>query len=101
MMLEFGQERSEVRAGELPLEGPCHPLVVVVESKQAIPQLRQRRKVIRREHLALYDREVDLDLVEPAGMTGVWTGTIVGQRRRSRSSAFLPRWDEPLSVIQN
>jgi hypothetical protein len=40
------------------------------ESQQAIAQPRKRRKVIRREHLALDDREVDLHLVEPSGMNG-------------------------------
>lgn len=33
--------------------------------------------------------------------TGVWTITAFGNAADSRSAAFLPRWEEPLSTIQN
>ncbi|RPK74602.1 hypothetical protein EES42_07960 [Streptomyces sp. ADI95-17] len=32
---------------------------------------------------------------------GVWTMTAFGNAAVSRSAAFLPRWEEPLSTIQN
>src|SRR2546425_3005473 len=86
MILEFGQECSQVLAGELPLEGLSHPLVLAVESKQAIPQRRKRRKVVRREHFALHDGEVDLDLVEPAGMNG---GVDRDDRRPATAKPFV------------
>lgn len=32
---------------------------------------------------------------------GVWTMTAFGNAVVSRSAAFVPRWEEPLSTIQN
>ncbi|MFH8894395.1 hypothetical protein [Streptomyces sp. NPDC017949] len=32
---------------------------------------------------------------------GVWTITAFGNAAISRSAAFFPRWEEPLSTIQN
>jgi hypothetical protein len=32
--------------------------------------------------------------------TGVWTSTAFGNAVVSRSAAFCPRWEEPLSTIQ-
>src|SRR5713101_4117736 len=74
MVLEPHQELRQIVSGELPLEGPCHLLVMLLEAQQAIPQPPARSKIIGREHLALYDREVDLHLVEPAGMNGCVDG---------------------------
>ena len=70
MLLEFHQESGEVFSSEFPLEGMRQPGVTLLELKQTIPQLSQRDEVIRCEHLALNYREVDLHLVEPAGMSG-------------------------------
>ena len=68
MALETGQKGIEVSAGELPFERRSDLLVVLLEAQQAIFDVGKRGKVIRAEHLALDDGEVDFDLVEPTGM---------------------------------
>ena len=68
MRADLGAQCSEVFAAELPLEGASGGAVVVLETQQAIFDCSQRLEVIGREHLALNDREVHLDLVEPAGV---------------------------------
>src|SRR5713226_2390232 len=65
---ELGQERGKILAGEGPLERGRRPLVVVLEAEQTVLDLGQRGEVVGRQHLALDDGEVDLDLVEPAGV---------------------------------
>src|ERR1700681_802117 len=45
-------------------------LIASLELKQTDFEFDQRFEVVGREELALNDREVDLDLVEPAGMNG-------------------------------
>src|SRR6266511_1008234 len=59
------EERVEVRSRELPLERPGEDLVVGPEGEDPGGELLERGRVGRREHLALEDAEVDLDLVEP------------------------------------
>ena len=54
------------------------------------------------QHLALNNREIDLDLLQPAlAWIGVKTGMSVGQAAWSRSTARAPRCAEPLSRTQN
>src|SRR6266849_3153021 len=68
MALDACQKGIEVSAGELPLERRGALLVVCLEAKESIGDLGERGEVVRGEHLALNDGEIDLDLVEPAGM---------------------------------
>src|SRR5574337_1849428 len=65
---ELPHQVSEIGPGELPHEGPGDALVVLLEAQQSHLDLREGREVVGREHLALHDREVDFDLVEPTGM---------------------------------
>lgn len=53
-----------------------------------------------REGFALEDREVDLDLVEPAGVLGQMYEGEVGEPGLERSAARRPRWIVPLSTTQ-
>ena len=68
MMLEFGEQFSEIITRELPLEGlrRCFPVVLKIEEtfRNGIPI----GEIVRGENLAWHDREVDLHLVEPTGM---------------------------------
>src|SRR5574340_153841 len=57
-------------AGKGPLERGRDLLVITGEGGKALGKHLQRREIVGREDLALNDREVDLDLVEPAGMDG-------------------------------
>src|SRR3972149_2717914 len=79
MAVEAFEESIEIGAGELPLEGRGNLLVVFLEPKESVFDLRQRREVVRGEHLALDDGEVDLDLVEPTGMNGAVHGNDVAE----------------------
>ena len=55
-------------AGEGPVEGRCRALVMGLKGKQAPLEFLQRREIVGRENLSLNDREIDLDLVEPASV---------------------------------
>ena len=58
----------QIRAGERPPERPRGHLVAVLKGHQIVLQCGQGREVVRCEDLALHDREVDFDLVQPAGV---------------------------------
>ena len=58
-------QRVEFDAGELPFERPRDALEVALEVREPLGDRLQAREVVWRERLALDDREVDLDLVEP------------------------------------
>jgi hypothetical protein len=60
----------EVGAGELPLEWLRDALEVALEVCQPLGYRLQAGEVVRRQRLALHDREVDFDLVEPARVDG-------------------------------
>ena len=62
------QEVGEIGPRELPVEGRGDMLVMVLKAAEPIRDILQRREVIGRERLTLDDGEVDLDLVEPAGV---------------------------------
>ena len=63
-------ELLEITACELPLEGPCDPLIVLLEAYDTGGDFIVGGKVGRDECFSLEDREVDLDLVDPAGVLG-------------------------------
>jgi hypothetical protein len=80
--------------------------IATLELKKTSLEFGQRLEVVGQEEFALNDREVDLDLVEPAGMNeeygrGVWTRIRLGHLARRRRCAASARWEEPLSTIQN
>src|SRR5713101_263017 len=77
MAVDACEEGNEVGTGELPLERRSNLLVVFLEPKESVFELRQRGEVVRGEHLALDDGEIDFDLVEPAGMNGTVNGNDV------------------------
>src|SRR5438093_13113095 len=61
---EFGQEFGQIRPGKGPLKGPPRLLVPGLERKEPIVEFAQRREVVRRDDLALDNREVDFDLIQ-------------------------------------
>ena len=77
----------EVSAVEFPLEGFGDGLVVALEAKQAILNVSDRGEVVRGESFPLDDGEVDLDLVEPAGMDWSMNEHEIWEGRPS-----TPRW---------
>src|SRR5260370_18091890 len=68
MKFKAGEEFVQVGAGEGPLKGTCGLLVVVLEGEQTLLEVGEGGEVIGSEDLALDDGEIDLDLIEPAGM---------------------------------
>ena len=65
---QLDEKDVQVTAREGPLERLGGLLIAALECNQAAFECREICEVARREELALNDGEVDLDLVEPAGM---------------------------------
>jgi hypothetical protein len=62
---DLGEHALQVGAGEGPVEQSGDLAVVLAEAQQPIGELIKRVEAVRAERLALDDREVELDLVEP------------------------------------
>jgi hypothetical protein len=62
---ELGQQGRQVGARERPLKGFWCLFVAGLKGEQSVFEFAQRREVIRRDDLAVDDREVDFNLVEP------------------------------------
>src|SRR2546423_9383410 len=62
------EELDQVAAGELPFEWVSHHLVAGLEGEDSVAEVLERADLGRSENLALEDREVDLDLIQPAGV---------------------------------
>ena len=73
---------------------------MVLEAKNTLGDFVLGSELSGREGFALEDREVDLDLVEPAGVLGQMYEVRLGNRLWSRSAARWPRWIVPLSTTQ-
>jgi hypothetical protein len=58
----------EIFADEGPLEGRGGALVVCLESQKPVLEFGPRTEVVGSANLSLYNREVDLDLVEPTSV---------------------------------
>ena len=69
-MVQAVYDSVEVGAGELPLEGRSDLFVAAAEREQALLERVEVGDVVGGEDLALHDGEVDLGLVEPAGVDG-------------------------------
>src|SRR6266542_195938 len=67
---DLGQALVQVGAGELPVDCPGAVSHRGFEVEDARRQLGERGRDSRGEDLALEDREVDLDLIDPAGVDG-------------------------------
>jgi hypothetical protein len=61
-----GQKRVEIGVCERPLERRRCPLIVALKGEESLFEFGQRRGVFWGEDLSLNNREVDLNLVEPA-----------------------------------
>jgi len=69
-LLEPGEQFGEICFGVLPFEGLGGGFPVVLKIEEALGELAKPGEIVWREHLALDDGEVDLDLIEPTGMDG-------------------------------
>jgi hypothetical protein len=68
--IDLREHQLELGARESPLERAGDLPVAAAEGEQALGELVQGAEVIRGKRLALDDREVELDLVEPRGVDG-------------------------------
>src|SRR2546422_10905265 len=68
VVAEPRQEGCEIPTGESPVERDGDLLIVMLKGKQTFLDLGQRREIIGDKDLALDDREVNLDLIQPTGM---------------------------------
>lgn len=85
-------------------------VVALFEGSELLLDLSEVGEVVGVDDLALHDLElpngeVDLHLVQPGSMHWGANQHRVREGGRqavgNRSAAFLPRWEEPLSTIQN
>ena len=60
----------EITAGEPPPEGTSDCLILILEAEDASGDVVASGKVDGPEGFALEDREVDLDLIQPARVSG-------------------------------
>ena len=70
MTAELCDEFPDILTSELPFEGTSSGFPIILKIEEALGKGIEIGKVIGGEHLGLDNREVDLDLVEPAGMDG-------------------------------
>src|SRR5207344_2312846 len=70
MGFEALKKLHQLGARKLPLEGARLAVREFFIEAQTLFDVLQTDKVVRREHLALHDREVDFPLIEPTGMDG-------------------------------
>jgi len=76
--VKFAEHGLEVVTSKGPLKGLGDARVVFREVGEALGELREGVKVVRGENLPLKNREVDLDLIEPACMNGAVDGNEMG-----------------------
>ena len=93
LALDSCHEVGEVLACECPTKRRSDLLVVGLKAEQAILDFGERGEIVGGEHLALDDGEVDLDLVEPAGMDG-------GVHRHDGRPGFLKPRDGCLTAVR-
>ena len=86
---ELGEHGGQVSASELPLKRLRGPFITCLEGQEAVGELRQRAEVVRGNHLSLHDREVDFDLVEPAGVNRCVHESQPGPLRPKARRGFL------------
>src|SRR5712691_796781 len=67
---ELRQEGRQILSGERPLKWHGGLLIVILKAEQAVLDRGERGEVVGGQDLALDDREVDLDLIEPTGVDG-------------------------------
>ena len=70
MLVGTAEQLSQIATGEAPFEGLRDLLIMLLKSENSLGSRVEGREIIRGERFALEDREVDLDLVEPARMDG-------------------------------
>ena len=91
--MKAGHEFIQVFGGEGPLERSGRLFIALLETQESVLQLSQREEIVGCENLALHDREINLDLIEPAGVHRSVDGNY-------RGPAVLEALDAPLAAMR-
>jgi hypothetical protein len=91
--MKAGDQFIQVFAGEGPLERSGRLFIAFLETQESVLQRSQRPEIVGRENLALHDREINLDLIEPAGVHRSVNGN-------NRGPAVLEALDAPLAAMR-
>jgi hypothetical protein len=70
------------------LEWGSGSLLVGLKIHEALLEMGERGEIVGSEHLSLKDGEIDLNLIDPAGMNGGVYKKSIGPAERMRSTAF-------------
>lgn len=98
--LQTLEKFRQLGARKLPLEGVWLSVGEFFVEAQTLFDFCKTGKVVRREHLALHDREVDFHLIEPTGMARGMHHNQIGVGFGQPLDSRLARCDEPLSTTQ-
>jgi hypothetical protein len=92
----------EVGAGECPVEWSGDCVVAGLERGEAVADLAEAGEVAGADDFALDDGEVEISAwSSQEACTGRWIRCALGQALVIRLTEAAPRWEDPLSVIQN
>lgn len=69
-MRDFLEDMREISSSKFPFKWFRRLFVIVLKLKQSVFNFDQVVKIVWRQNFALHHREIDFDLVEPAGMNG-------------------------------
>src|SRR6266545_5391269 len=100
-LVESPEQVVQVGGGEAPVERHRGLLVAVLEAEQPLGHLAKVGEVVGGQDLALHDREVDLDLVQPRGVDRQVDQREVLPSALQPVDRAWPRCEEPLSTTQN
>jgi hypothetical protein len=78
--IELLHEGREIVFRESPFERGRDAFVIALEPQQPLLDLGERAEIVRCQCLALNNREVNFDLVEPTGVNGTVNGDDVGKQ---------------------
>src|SRR4051812_44758791 len=95
------EEPVEVGAGEAPVERCRGGVVAILEGEDPLGEGVEIGQVVGGQHLALEDGEEDLYLVQPRRMYRQVHQLRGRPRLLIRVTEARPRWEDPLSTIQN
>ena len=92
-LIESPEQVLQVSSGEAPIERHRGLLVAALEADQPPLDLNEIQEVVGGQDLALHDREVDLDLVQPGGRVrnGSAGRTLLGPMRSAPRGGRIER----------
>src|SRR5712691_4449081 len=87
---ESGEQRGQILSRKRPFERARSSVVVVLKAEQCGLKSGEISEIARGQHLALDDREIDLDLIQPTGVNGGEHGNQRGPLTLKPLDRFYP-----------